>query len=162
MTPISYLSVYRVRKELQLMKSIQWRIKQDQYILRMTDKSGIFHLARAQDYEQKVLGYREKTQAYIELTTNPLSTTFYIVVHLLNRFRSKKHIQARQLDSMMPKRDEVTLAYLYFIPTPHKVILIFILSTLLRRNIIKTNCFIYEYTNNSYFKVFRSITSSTI
>ena len=107
MTPISYLSIYRARKELQLMKSIKWRVKQGNYILRMTDKSGIFHLGR--------------TQAYIELSTNPLSTPFYKVVHLFNELRSKNYIKAGQLDKMMPKRDKVTLAYLYFIPKPHKV-----------------------------------------
>jgi hypothetical protein len=126
--PLSYLSIYRTRKELQLMKSIKWRIKKDNCILRMTDKSGIFHLGHIQDYEQKAQAYREKTQAYIELPTNPLSTTFYKVVHLLNELRSKNHIKAGQLNQMMPKLDKVTLAYLYFIPKPHKVILIFILS----------------------------------
>lgn len=41
---LSYLNVYRVRKELRLMKSIQFRLKKEKYILRLTDKSGIFHL----------------------------------------------------------------------------------------------------------------------
>ena len=103
------------------MKAIQWRLKKNKYILRMTDKSGIFHLGHAQDYEQKAQAYRDKTQAYIELSTNPLSTTFYKVVHLLNELRSKNHIKAGQLNQMMPKADKVTLAYLYFIPKPHKV-----------------------------------------
>ena len=121
MTPLSYLNIYRARKELQLMKSIKWRVKKGNCILRMTDKSGIFHLGHTQDYEQKAQAYREKTQAYIELPTNPLSTTFYKVVHLLNELRSKNYIKAGQLDKMMPKLDKVTLAYLYFIPKPHKV-----------------------------------------
>jgi hypothetical protein len=63
------------------------------------------------------------------------------VVHLLNNPRSKDHIRAWQLNKMMPKREKVALAYLYFIPKPHKVIfehflfilLLFILSTLCRK-----------------------------
>ena len=121
MAPIPYLNIYRARKELQLMKSIKWRLKKGNCILRMTDKSGIFHLGHIQDYQQKAQAYREKTQAYIELQSNPLSTTFYKVVHLLNELRSKNHIKAGQLNQMMPKADKVTLAYLYFIPKPHKV-----------------------------------------
>ena len=44
MAPLSYLNIYRARKELQLMKAILWRIKKGKYILRMTDKSGIFFI----------------------------------------------------------------------------------------------------------------------
>ena len=44
MAPLSYLNIYRARKELKLMKSIQFRLKKEKYILRVTDKSGIFHL----------------------------------------------------------------------------------------------------------------------
>ncbi len=82
----------------------------------MTDKSGIFHIGHAKDYEQKAKAYRKKTQAYIELTTDPLWIVFDKVVHLFNDLRSKKQIQAGQLDKTMPKRDKIALAYLYFIP----------------------------------------------
>jgi hypothetical protein len=67
MAPISYLNTYRARKELKLMKSIQFRVKKAKYILRVTDKSGIFHLGNKTDYEQKAEVYRQKTGAYIEL-----------------------------------------------------------------------------------------------
>ena len=39
----------------------------------------------------------------------------------LNDLRLKNHIRVWQLDKMMPKREKVALAYLYFIPKPHKV-----------------------------------------
>ncbi len=65
--------------------------------------------------------YRQKTGAYIELETDPLWPIFDKVVHLLNSLRSKDHIRAWQLNEMMPKRNKVALAYLYFIPKPHKV-----------------------------------------
>ena len=121
MSSLSYLNINRARKEHKLMKSIQHSLKKGNYILRGTDKSGIFHIGHAKDYEEKAEAYRQKTGAYIELTSDPLWTVFDKVVHLLNDLRSKKHILAWQLDKMMPKRETVELAYLYFIPKPHKV-----------------------------------------
>jgi hypothetical protein len=111
MAPLSYRDIYRTRKELKLIKSIQYRLKKEKYILRVTDKSGIFHISHATDYEQKAEAYRQKTGAYIELTDDPLWTVFDKVVHLLNNLRSKDQIRAWQLDKMMPKRDKVTFAY---------------------------------------------------
>lgn len=120
--PLSYLQVYRTRQELKLVRSIRSRMKKAKQILRVTDKSGIFHIGDAQDYERKANAYQQKTQAYIELESDPLFIVFDKVVHLLNDLRSKKQIYAYQLEKMMPKRDKVELAYLYFVPKPHKVI----------------------------------------
>jgi hypothetical protein len=127
MAPLSYLDIYRARQELQLIKSIDTTLKKAKYVLRFTDKSGIFHLGHANDYEQKAKAYRQKTGAYIELESDPLWPVFDKVVHLLNDLRSKDHIRVWQLEKMMPKRDRVALAYLYFIPKPHKVTTIFVL-----------------------------------
>jgi hypothetical protein len=116
MGPISYLNTYRARKELKLIKSIQSGIKKEKYIIRVTDKSGIFHLGSKTDYEQKTEAYRHKNGAYIELESDQLWIIFDKVFHLLNNLRSKEQIRAWQLDKIMPKRDKVALAYLYFIP----------------------------------------------
>jgi len=121
MAPISYRDVYRTRRELKLIKLIESKLKKERYVLRFTDKSGIFYLGHEVDYQQKSEAYRQKTGAYIELESDPLWTIFDKVVHLLNDLRSKKYILAWQLDKMMPKRDKVALAYLYFIPKSHKV-----------------------------------------
>jgi hypothetical protein len=121
MAPISYLNTHRARKELKLIKSIQFRLKKANYVFRVTDKSGIFHLGNATDYEQKAEAYRQKTGAYIKLGSNPLWTVFDKVVYCLNELRSKDQIRVWQLNKMLPKREEVALAYLYFIPKPHKV-----------------------------------------
>lgn len=66
---------------------------------------------------------------YIELTNVPLRTVFDKVSQLLNYFCSKKQILAYQLLKMMPKRENVALAYLYLIPKPHKVVFHFIFMT---------------------------------
>jgi hypothetical protein len=163
MAPLSYLNIYRARKELKLMKSIQSQIKKENYVLRVTDKSDIFHLGHAKDYEQKAEAYRQKTGAYIELENDPLWSVFDKVVRLLNDLRSNDHIRAWQLNEMMPKRDQVALAYLYFIPKPHKVIfepLLFRYYYLfclffVGRNTIKTHCIFDEYSNNWHFKILR-------
>jgi hypothetical protein len=128
MASISYLNTHRARKEWKLVKSIQSKINKEKYVLRVTDKSGIFHLGNKLDYEQKAEAYRHKTGAYIELESNPLWSAFDKVVRLLNDLRSKEHIFAWQLNKMMPKRDKMALAYLYFIPKPHKVMNVHIFS----------------------------------
>jgi hypothetical protein len=66
--------------------------------------------------------YQQKTQAYVELPSNPLMETFYKVVRLLNDLNSKKQIRVWQYKQMMPQKDKIKLAYLYFIPKSHKVI----------------------------------------
>ncbi|CAF4576880.1 unnamed protein product [Rotaria socialis] len=119
MIPLSYLNIYRTRKEFKLMKSIQHRLKKGNYILRETDKSGIFHIGNSVDYEKKAEAYRQKTGAYIELDSNPLWSVFDKVILLLNDLRSKKYILSWQLDKMMSKREKIQFAYLYFIPKPH-------------------------------------------
>ncbi len=120
--------IYRARKELKLVKSIESKLRKGKYILRFTDKSGIFHLGHASDYEQKAEAYRQKTGAYIELESDQLWPIFDKVVHLLNSLRSKDHIRAWQHNEMMPKKNKVALAYLYFIPKPHKVTNVYTLS----------------------------------
>jgi hypothetical protein len=138
MSPLPYLNINRAQKEHKLMKSIQHSLKKGKYILRVTDKSGIFHIGHAKDYEQKAEAYRQKTKAYIELASDPLWTVFDKVVRLLNGLRSKGQILAWQLREMMPKREKVVLAYLYFIPKPHKVnkpqVLFYMIIYLLRYN----------------------------
>jgi hypothetical protein len=119
MTPLSYLNANRARQELELMKSIQHTLKKRKDILGVTDRSDIFHIGHATDYEQKAEAYGQKTGAYIELATDSLWTIFDKVVHRLNDLRSKKQITARQIHEMMPNREKFELAYLYFIPKPH-------------------------------------------
>lgn len=118
---LSYLEVYRIRRDIKLVLSIRDKLHRNNHILRVTDKSGVFHVSSAQDYERKVREYQWKTNAYIELSLNPLMDTFKKVVDLLNDLRSKNQITAWQQTKMMPNRNKMKIAYLYFIPKPHKV-----------------------------------------
>ncbi len=42
---------------------------------------------------KKVLLYQEKTNAYKDLSSNPLMDTFYKVIHLLNDLETKKQVK---------------------------------------------------------------------
>ena len=136
MAPLSYRDIYRARQELKLIKSIDSKLAKGKYILRFTDKSGIFHLGHVSDYEQKAEVHRQKTNAYVELESDPLWPVFDKVVRLLNALRSKDHIRVWQLNKMMPQRDKVASAYLYFIPKPHKVSHAHILSCKITADIV--------------------------
>jgi hypothetical protein len=92
MAPLSYRDIYQTRQQLKLIQSIESKLITGKYILRFTDKSGIFHLDHAIDYEQKAKAYRHKTGIYIELESDPLWPIFDKVAHFLNNLRSKDHI----------------------------------------------------------------------
>jgi len=49
MAPLSYGDMYRTRKQLKIIKLIESRLKKGKYILRVRDKSGIFHISHARD-----------------------------------------------------------------------------------------------------------------
>lgn len=169
MVPMSYLHTHRARREFKLIKSIQHRLKNSNQILRVTDKSGIFHLGDAKDYEQKVQEHQRKMGAYVELESNPLWTVFDKVVHLLNDLRSKKHIFAWQLQKMMPKQETVELGHLYFIPKPHKLhfapfflfVHLMLSSLVLGGHTTETNRVFDAHTYHGHIQVSRS-TPSTI
>jgi hypothetical protein len=66
---------------------------------------------------------------------------------------------------MMPNREKIALAYLYFIPKPHKIIFepfllryysLFCLF-FIARNTTKTNCIFDEYSNNCLDKLLRPL-----
>ena len=65
--PVFYLNAHHARKEIKLIKTIQFHLKKHKYILRVKGRSGIFHLSNATDYERKPEAYRRKMTANIEL-----------------------------------------------------------------------------------------------
>lgn len=121
MTSMPFLDLVRARRELRIVRSIQYKLIKHKLTLRKTDKSGVLHIGRTMDYEQKAIKYREKTGAYEELFANPLNETFAKTVHLLNRLENTKQITSKQKNQMLPIRDKVQLAYMYNLPKAHKV-----------------------------------------
>ena len=126
MASLSFIDLVRARRELRLVRSIRYKLNKYKLILRRTDKSGILHIGQAQDYQQKAVEYRQKTHAYEELPTNPLNETFSKVIQLLNKLQTTNKIKVYQQDKMKPIREKTELAYMYFIPKAHKVIITFI------------------------------------
>lgn len=118
---LSYLDIYRSRNEMKLVHSIKRKLHRTSNIIRVTDKSRVFHVDSTIHYEEKVKQYQIKTNAYVELSSNPLLDTFNKVVRLLNDLRTKDKVAEWQYKKMLPKKDKIKLAYLYFIPKSHKV-----------------------------------------
>ena len=120
-TSLSYQDINRTKQDLKLVLSIKRKLKKLPVIIRQSDKSGIIHIGYKKDYDQKVLAYQKKTQAYVELSSNPLMETYEKVLHLLNELKRKNQIDLWQYKKMLPDQKKLQLAYLYFIPKPHKV-----------------------------------------
>ena len=121
MAPLSFYDELRARRELRLVKTIRRKLKRNKLILRPTDKSGVFHIGHASDYERKATEYRTKTRAYIELSSNPIDDICGKVTSLLRELRAKKYISAKSLDKLMPDPQKKHLPYMYFLPKAHKV-----------------------------------------
>ncbi|CAF1366004.1 unnamed protein product [Adineta ricciae] len=117
---VSYRDMYRTRQELKIILSIKRKLKKLPVIIRESDKSGIIHIGYKSDYDDEVLLYQEKTKAYKELSSNPLMDTFYRVIRSLNDLCTKQQIKVWQHKKMIPNQKTIQMAYLYFVPKPHK------------------------------------------
>ena len=170
---LSYLDLYRMRNDLKLLYSVRRKLRKAACIIRVSDKSGVFHIGLKSDYEKKVSLYQQKTKAYVELPSNPLMEIFYKVVQLVNDLKSKEQIRAWQHKEMVPKKEKIKLAYLYFIPKAHKVTDAVCMKPCflglhmyefvhLGRYTTTTDCIIYLCTNNWYLENVRSIDSTSI
>ncbi|CAF1956582.1 unnamed protein product [Rotaria magnacalcarata] len=116
----------RAKRERKLIINIRRYLRQNQQVtLRRTDKSRVFHLGDANDYQSKVHQYMQETEAYEQITSgiSPLASNLEQVISLLNRLYNaqKPLITKKQYDAMYPKLDHTELAHLYFLPKPHKI-----------------------------------------
>ena len=71
-TSMTYQDGHRTRRDLKLVLSIKRKLKKLPVIIRQSDKSGVIHIGYKKDYDEKVLAYQQKTQAYVELPSNRL------------------------------------------------------------------------------------------
>ena len=170
---LSYLDQHHMRNDEKLVHSIKRKLRKAACIIRVSDKSGVFHIGLKSDYEKKVSLYQQKTNAYVELSSNPLMETFYKVVQLLNDLRSKEQIRAWQHKEMMPKKEKIKLAYLYFIPKAHKVMDAVCMKPCfpglhmyefvhLGRYTTTTDCVVHRCTNDWHLQNVRPIDSTSI
>ncbi|CAF1301890.1 unnamed protein product, partial [Rotaria sordida] len=114
----------RAQYEHRIMKSTQRQIKKSNVIIRITDKSKVFHLGSVQDYHEKALQYMQDTNAYREITSsiNPYQQHVQTVLALIDPMLKKGEIN-RELWKQYMRPNSVTteLAHLYFVPKPHKI-----------------------------------------
>jgi len=124
---------------LKLIKSIQFQLKKANYIVWVTDKSGIFHLENSIDYEQKAEAYWQNTGAYIELESDSLWIVFDKLFICWIVYVQKIIFEHGNSIKWCQKKDKVAWAYLYFISNPHKVnnVLRFISTVLIGRYTIR-------------------------
>ena len=122
-TSISFVDLLRTRQEYKTIKSIQQKLHQYQLVLRRSDKSGVTHIGHAADYERKAIDYRTRTGAYMELPSNPYNDILQKVTRTLHNLGITGKITQTQKQNMMPVRKDTELAYMYFIPKSHKVII---------------------------------------
>lgn len=123
--PLSRRLLTRARYDYQMVRSIRYVLKTENIVLQKTDKSKVLHLASATSYEQKALEYMQKTNAYkkIESGQNPCMNHLSQVLTLIDPLLKQKGAIDFQLwkQKMRPNANNIELAYLYFIPKPHKV-----------------------------------------
>ncbi|CAF1255098.1 unnamed protein product [Rotaria sordida] len=123
-TPLPPKLFARAQYEHRMIKSIQRQLKKSNVVLRITDKSKVFHLGCVYDYHQKALQYMHETNAYREITSgiNPCQNHVQTVLALIDPMLKKREINLEIWKQYMrPNVTTTELAHLYFIPKPHKI-----------------------------------------
>ncbi|CAF1506685.1 unnamed protein product [Adineta ricciae] len=123
-TPIPTKLRRRAQYEQRTIRSIQRRLQASHSIVRLTDKSKVFHLGSQHEYHRKALEYMTKTNAYKELSNgnNLCADHLHKVLSIIDPLLKTKAINLKWWKSKMrPDSKTIELAHLYFIPKAHKV-----------------------------------------
>jgi hypothetical protein len=121
MAPLSFVDQMRAQREYDQVKSIRRKLRKGQLILRVCDKGGGLHLSTKSDYERKADEYRRDTNAYQELSYNPLEEIITNVTNALNELKEKKQLSLYYYNRLVPNLNTVKQSYMYFNPKAHKV-----------------------------------------
>lgn len=124
MAPLPYCDQMRAEREQRLTQSIRRKLRKGKLILRVCDKGGGLHISSKSDHERKILEYQRETQAYEEIVANPLEQMIANVTKAIKEMRDKQCLTLWRANLLMPKEDQVQLAYMYFNPKVHKVVFI--------------------------------------
>ena len=92
-----------------------------QLILRVCDKGGGLHIMTKTDYERKGEEFRSTTNAYQELSYNPLGELLINVMNALNNLKNRKQLSLYVYNRLTPKLNSIKQSYMYFNPKAHKV-----------------------------------------
>ncbi|CAF1609905.1 unnamed protein product [Rotaria magnacalcarata] len=114
----------RAKREYKTIQSIQQLLCQrPDIVIRRTDKSKVFYIGKASDFEQKTEEYMLKTKAYEEIIDGrcPLGDNLRAVRNLLNYFVTTKALTSQQRSKLSPKLNKLELGHFHALPKPHKV-----------------------------------------
>ncbi|CAF1506248.1 unnamed protein product, partial [Rotaria sordida] len=120
MAPLSFVDFKHAQQEKDIVKSIRRKLRKQKQILRVCDKGGGLHISEKSEYERKAAEYRRDTNAYEELSYNPLEEMFKNVTSVLNELKDKKQLSFYRYNQIVPKINDIKLSYMYFNPKAHK------------------------------------------
>lgn len=115
----------RTKYQYKIVQSIQKLLQhRPDVVIRRTDKSKVFYIGRASDFERKAEEYMLKTEAYQEITSGrcPLADVLRSVHHLLENLVRKNSLNSKQRNAISPKLDKLELGHYHGLPKPHKVL----------------------------------------
>ncbi|CAF5052148.1 unnamed protein product [Rotaria magnacalcarata] len=114
----------RAKREYKIVRSIQQLLHcRTDIVIRRTDKSKVFYIGKAIDFERKSEEYMLKTEAYQEITNgrSPLSDILCAVQTLLENLVRQKSLTPKQRNQISPKLNQLELGHYHGLPKPHKV-----------------------------------------
>jgi hypothetical protein len=127
--PLSKNVLRRGQYEYKIVQSIQRILRQrPDIVIRRTDKSKVFYIGKADDFERKAQEYMLKTQAYEEMTDGrcPLADNLHAVQTLLHYLMSKNVLTKKQCNKLLPNLNKLELGHYHGLPKPHKVSIYFL------------------------------------
>ncbi|CAF4211062.1 unnamed protein product [Rotaria sp. Silwood2] len=105
-----------------MIKSMQRKLQKANIAVGQTDKSKLFFFIDAQEYQEKITNYMNKTNAYQEITSGicPLADNLHLVILLLDHLLQRNQITKEQYKQMYPNVLTLELAHIYFNLKVHK------------------------------------------
>ena len=132
--PLPTSLALRSQQEYKIVRSIQQLLHcRTDIVIRRTDKSKVFYIGKAIDFERKAQEYMSKTEAYQEITSgrSPLSDILRSVQTLLENLVRSKFLTSIQRNQISPKLNQLELGHYHGLPKPHKVYrLLFVYNSL--------------------------------
>lgn len=119
--PITYKDQVIANEEANMVHSIRQKLKQHELVLRVVDKGDYFYIGHSKQFERKAQEYFTKTNAFIQITDNPLDDMIQRIHGKLTTLASNKLILQWQCKQMLPDKQKTKLSHLYFNPKVHKV-----------------------------------------
>ncbi|CAF2215847.1 unnamed protein product [Rotaria magnacalcarata] len=149
------------QQEYKFVRSIQQLLHcRTDIVIRRRDKSKVFYIGKAIDFERKAEEYMLKTEAYQAITNgrSHLSDILCAVQTLLENLVRKQTLTSKQRNQISPKLNQLELGHYHGLPKPHKP------NTPLRPIIACTNeptTLVSKFLNDLLAPIFLSVVRET-